>query len=85
MARARRKLDTHNVPMQCMEVTPDKKFVRALHSGTSPADLDPAKAIRTLPQHQPLGGRLLRRGFPFEKFKGHGPDAVRVGSASPAS
>ena len=50
------KLDTNNLPVQAIEVTPDKKIVWALRSWTPPADLGPATII------QPLNNGRLPEG-----------------------
>jgi len=42
------KLDTNNLPVQAIEVTPDKKVVWALRAWTPPADLGPATTIQIL-------------------------------------
>jgi hypothetical protein len=41
-------LDTNNLPVQAIEVTPDKKVVWALRAWTPPADLGPATTIQIL-------------------------------------
>jgi hypothetical protein len=42
-------LDPTNLPIQAIEVTPDKQVVWALRSWTPPADLGPATTIQILP------------------------------------
>ena len=42
------KLDATNLPVQAIEVTPDKKIVWALRSWTAPADLGPATTFQIL-------------------------------------
>ena len=42
------KLDTNNLPVQAIEVTPDKKIVWALRAWSPPADLGPATTIQLL-------------------------------------
>ena len=42
------KLDTNNLPVQAIEVTPDKKVVWALRAWTPPEDLGPATTIQLL-------------------------------------
>jgi hypothetical protein len=42
------KLDTNNLPVQAIEVTPEKKVVWALRAWTPPADLGPATTIQLL-------------------------------------
>lgn len=45
------RLDTNNLPVQAIEVTPDKKVVWALRAWTPPADLGPATIIQPLNSH----------------------------------
>jgi len=42
------RLDPNNLPVQAIEVTPDKKIVWALRSWTPPADLGPSTTIQLL-------------------------------------
>ena len=42
------KLDLNNLPIQAIEVTPDKKVVWALRSWTAPANLGPSTTIQLL-------------------------------------
>ncbi|GAA4322589.1 hypothetical protein GCM10023149_23030 [Mucilaginibacter gynuensis] len=43
-----KKLDVNNVPVQAIEVTPDKKIVWALRSWAAPVNLGPATTIQIL-------------------------------------
>jgi hypothetical protein len=42
------RVDTNNLPIQAIEVTPEKKVVWALRAWTAPADLGPATTIQVL-------------------------------------
>jgi len=42
------KLDSNNLPVQAIEITPDRKVVWALRSWKSPADLGPSTTIQLL-------------------------------------
>ena len=46
------KVDTNNLPVQAIEVTPEKKVVWALRAWTPPADLGPATTIQILSPNQ---------------------------------